>query len=66
MTVVKEMGGQEVLLRSNGTLRFLVAAVIEADEQMGELICFEESENGIHSARIPAMIKLLKYILISA
>ncbi|KWT92699.1 AAA family ATPase [Candidatus Magnetominusculus xianensis] len=51
---------------SDGTLRFLAAAVIEADEQMGGLICFEEPENGIHPARIPAMIKLLKYIATDA
>ncbi|MBF0554324.1 MAG: AAA family ATPase [Nitrospirae bacterium] len=47
---------------SDGTLRFLATAVIEADEQMQGLICFEEPENSIHPARIPAMIKLLKYI----
>ncbi|MBF0487305.1 MAG: AAA family ATPase [Nitrospirae bacterium] len=51
---------------SDGTLRFLAAAVIEADEQMQGLLCIEEPENGIHPARIPAMIKLLKYIAVDA
>ncbi|MCG6553054.1 MAG: AAA family ATPase [Candidatus Magnetominusculus sp. LBB02] len=51
---------------SDGTLRFLAAATIEADEQMEGLICMEEPENGIHPARIPAMIKLLKFIAVDA
>ncbi len=47
---------------SDGTLRFLAAAVIEADTNMNGLICIEEPENGIHPARIPSMIKLLRDI----
>lgn len=51
---------------SDGTLRFLAAATILADEQMQGLICFEEPENGIHPARIPAMIELLMDIAVDA
>lgn len=44
---------------SDGTLRFLALAVIGADTAAGGLICLEEPENGIHPARIPAIVELL-------
>ena len=44
---------------SDGTLRFLALAVLESDPQMQGVICLEEPENGIHPARIPAILKLL-------
>lgn len=44
---------------SDGTLRFLALSIIGADPESGGVICFEEPENGIHPARIPAMIELL-------
>jgi predicted ATPase len=44
---------------SDGTLRFLALAIIGADAKSGGVICLEEPENGIHPARIPAMIELL-------
>jgi predicted ATPase len=44
---------------SDGTLRFLALAVISADPEAGRLICLEEPENGIHPARIPAIVELL-------
>jgi predicted ATPase len=47
---------------SDGTLRFLALAVIEIDPQEFGLLCLEEPENGIHPARIPAMIRLLQDI----
>lgn len=47
---------------SDGTLRFLALSVLELDPQAVGVICLEEPENGIHPARIPAMIKLLKDI----
>ncbi|QWR77400.1 AAA family ATPase [Candidatus Magnetomonas plexicatena] len=51
---------------SDGTLRFLAAAVLELDTQAQGLICLEEPENGIHPARIPAMIQLLRDITTNA
>jgi predicted ATPase len=44
---------------SDGTLRFLALTVIEEDEQAGGVLCLEEPENGIHPARIEAMLALL-------
>ncbi|HAT30386.1 MAG TPA: ATPase [Janthinobacterium sp.] len=44
---------------SDGTLRFLALAIIGADAQSGGVICLEEPENGIHPARIPAIVELL-------
>lgn len=47
---------------SDGTLRFLALAVIEADPKSTGLICLEEPENGIHPDRISAILELLKDI----
>lgn len=47
---------------SDGTLRFLALTVIEEDPQLGGVLCLEEPENGIHPARIPAMLELLQDI----
>ena len=47
---------------SDGTLRFLALAVLELDPRASGLICLEEPENGIHPARIPAMLQLLQDI----
>ncbi|MBC7499429.1 MAG: AAA family ATPase [Herminiimonas sp.] len=44
---------------SDGTLRFLALSIIGADTEAGRLICLEEPENGIHPARIPAIVDLL-------
>ena len=41
---------------SDGTLRFLALAVLEIDPQMQGVLCLEEPENGIHPARIPAIL----------
>jgi predicted ATPase len=49
---------------SDGTLRFLALAILEQDFQDEGVICLEEPENGIHPARIPAMINLLKSIAV--
>jgi predicted ATPase len=45
---------------SDGTLRFLALAVLEADPGAKGVLCFEEPENGIHPERIVAMIRLLQ------
>lgn len=47
---------------SDGTLRFLALTVLEMDPQAQGLVCLEEPENGIHPARIPAMLRLLQDI----
>lgn len=45
---------------SDGTLRFLALAILEASAHGPSLLCLEEPENGIHPDRIPAMIALLQ------
>lgn len=47
---------------SDGTLRFLALGVLEQDPEVQGILCLEEPENGIHPARIPAMIRLLQDI----
>lgn len=47
---------------SDGTLRFLALTVLKLDPQFQGLLCLEEPENGIHPARIPAMLNLLQEI----
>lgn len=49
---------------SDGTLRFLALAVLESDPQMQGVLCLEEPENGIHPARIPAILELLRDIAV--
>ena len=49
---------------SDGTLRFLALAILETDYTENGLICLEEPENGIHPARIPSIIQLLKDIVV--
>ena len=47
---------------SDGTLRFLALAVLDLDPEAQGPLCLEEPENGIHPARIPAMLRLLQDI----
>jgi predicted ATPase len=49
---------------SDGTLRFLALSVLEADKEAVGVLCFEEPENGIHPARIPAMLELLQDVAV--
>ncbi len=58
---VQERSGVYLPARSlsDGTLRFLTLAVLERDPQFLGVLCMEEPENGIHPARIPAMVDLL-------
>lgn len=49
---------------SDGTLRFLALALLEQDPEAGGLLCLEEPENGIHPARIPAMLELLQVLAV--
>jgi len=45
---------------SDGTLRFLVLAVLSSDPLASGLVCLEEPENGIHPQRIPEMLRLVR------
>ena len=45
---------------SDGTLRFLALVTLFLDPQSCAVLCMEEPENGIHPARIPAMVSLLR------
>lgn len=45
---------------SDGTLRFLALVVMEMDPSEGGVVCLEEPENGIHPARLPAILDLLQ------
>lgn len=44
---------------SDGTLRFIALAVLEADPDATGVVCLEEPENGIHPQRVAAMLRLL-------
>ena len=45
---------------SDGTLRLLALVTILNDPQHGGVLCWEEPENGVHDARIPALIELIR------
>ena len=45
---------------SDGTLRFLALCIIGIDPDFGGVICMEEPENGIHPAKVPAMVDLVR------
>jgi predicted ATPase len=45
---------------SDGTLRFLALAALQADPKAPRILCLEEPENGIHPLRIPAVVDLLE------
>lgn len=51
---------------SDGTVRFLALALLEEDPKETGLICMEEPENGVHPARIGAMLSLLQDIAVDA
>jgi len=50
---------------SDGTLRFLALAVLAEDPEAQGLLCLEEPENGIHPARIPAMLRMLSELAVN-
>lgn len=51
---------------SDGTLRFLALTVLEREQEAPGLLCLEEPENGIHPARVPAILRLLQDIAVDA
>jgi hypothetical protein len=42
----------------------LALSIIGADPEYGGVICLEEPENGIHPARIPAIVELLNQMVV--
>lgn len=63
---LKERAGAFIPARSlsDGTLRFLTLSIMSEDADFQGLLCFEEPENGIHPAKIPAMYELLKELAV--
>lgn len=59
---VKERSGTFLPARalSDGTLRFLALCIMAEDADFNGLLCFEEPENGIHPAKMDAMLDLLR------
>ncbi|MCU6502488.1 AAA family ATPase [Rugamonas sp. A1-17] len=52
---------QEAKTLSDGVLRFLALATLEADPDSGALICVEEPENGMHPGGVTSILELLKH-----
>ncbi|WP_321926865.1 AAA family ATPase [Paraburkholderia guartelaensis] len=65
---VKERSGAFLPARalSDGTLRFLALCIMAEDPDFKGLLCFEEPENGIHPAKMSAMLGLLKELAVDA
>lgn len=63
---VKERSGAFLPARalSDGTLRFLALCIMAEDPDFKGLLCFEEPENGIHPAKMGAMLALLKELAV--
>ncbi len=64
---VKERSGAYLPARalSDGTLRFLALCIMTEDPEFDGLLCFEEPENGIHPAKMNAMLGLLKELAVN-
>lgn len=63
---VKERSGAFIPARSlsDGTLRFLALCIMAEDPNFSGLLCFEEPENGIHPAKMAAMLALLRELAV--
>lgn len=63
---VKERAGAFLPARalSDGTLRFLALCIMAEDPDFKGLLCFEEPENGIHPAKMAAILALLREIAV--
>lgn len=67
LTLEARLGGGPFLparVLSDGTMRFLALSIIQADVAFRGLICIEEPENGIHPAKIEAMVTLLRNLAV--
>lgn len=64
LSVRLQIGGSSASLGprslSDGTLRFLTLVTLWLDPESAGVLCMEEPENGIHPARVPAMVALLE------
>ena len=49
---------------SDGTLRYLALAVLAADPGSGRLLCLDTPENGIHPARLKALVELTRRLAV--
>jgi predicted ATPase len=49
---------------SDGTLRFLTLCILAEDASATGLVCMEEPENGIHPAKMNAMVELLRELAV--
>jgi len=60
--VVRESDGRTLPARSlaDGTLRFLALCILQEDAAFHGLVCLEEPENGVHPARMQALVDLLR------
>ncbi|HVR10614.1 MAG TPA: AAA family ATPase [Thermoanaerobaculia bacterium] len=47
---------------ADGALRALALTVLAIDPQAGGLLCIEDPEDGLHPARLPALLRLLQSI----
>ncbi|MBB5115390.1 AAA family ATPase [Micromonospora echinospora] len=63
---LQERGGLRLPARalSEGTLRFLALCVLLEDSEFNGLVCMEEPENGIHPANLPAMVQLVRDLVV--
>ena len=59
---IRERFGEFLPARSlsDGTLRFLALCIIDSDDESRGVVCMEEPENGIHPAKIGAMVELVR------
>jgi predicted ATPase len=66
--MVSEQGGSRIPAASlsDGTLRFLTLTALAADPLAERLICIEEPENGIHPAKMPDMVELLRDLAVDS
>jgi predicted ATPase len=64
---VRERAGAVLPARSlsDGTLRFLTLTILREDPDADGLLCIEEPENGIHPAKMNAMVELLYGIAVN-
>jgi predicted ATPase len=65
---VRERSGAWLPARSlsDGTLRFLTLTILGEDPDADGVLCMEEPENGIHPAKMNAMMALLKALAVNA
>lgn len=66
--LIREEGGVLLPARalSDGTLRFLALCILQEDPAFRGLVCIEEPENGIHPAKMEAMVQLLRDLTVDS